>query len=81
MRTFALQLVLSLRLGGEESPGNKERQTPEIGGWGNLTESAAENYRLLTEVRVKTCGKSARRVVVTSCGGKPSGLQGHVYRV
>lgn len=44
--TFTEQLVLSLRFGGEESPGNKEHQAPEIGGRGNLTDSAAENNRL-----------------------------------
>lgn len=32
-------------LGGEESPGNLEHQAPEIGGRGNLTDSATENYR------------------------------------
>jgi len=31
---------------GEESPGNTERQALESKGWGNLTDSATENYRL-----------------------------------
>lgn len=36
-------------------------------GWGSFenTASVTENYRLIRQVRVKTCGKSARLIVAT----------------
>lgn len=46
-------------------------------------ESAAENYRRWTtrsQVRVKTCGKSARIGVVTGQSGKPHREQGQIGR-
>ena len=37
--------------------------------------------RLVREVRVKPCGKSARQLEVIPIGGKPHALQCHAVRV
>ena len=66
---------------GEESPDNTECRTICKSGfrWAK-TESVTEKIPpWLAEVRVKTCGKSARLQMVTFDGDKPFGLQCHVH--